>query len=117
MKTSELTGSALRWAVAKAEGLDVYIPAFADTPWLQIRNNGIEMMCPNFEENWSQGGPIIEREEISVMADARGIDERWLATDYDSVINMFGPTPLITAMRCFVASKLGDEVDIPADLS
>ena len=28
----------------------------------------------------------------------------------------FGPTPLIAAMRCFVASKLGDEVDVPDEL-
>lgn len=27
-----------------------------------------------------------------------------------------GPTPLIAAMRCFVASKLGDEVEIPEEL-
>ncbi len=27
-----------------------------------------------------------------------------------------GPTPLIAAMRCYVASKLGDEVDIPEEL-
>jgi len=28
----------------------------------------------------------------------------------------YGPTPLIAAMRCYCASKLGDEVDIPAEL-
>jgi hypothetical protein len=28
----------------------------------------------------------------------------------------FGDTPLIAAMRCFVASKLGDEVDVPEKL-
>jgi hypothetical protein len=27
-----------------------------------------------------------------------------------------GPTPLIAAMRCYVASKLGDEIDIPEEL-
>lgn len=29
----------------------------------------------------------------------------------------YGPTPLIAAMRCYVASKLGDEVEIPEELS
>jgi hypothetical protein len=29
----------------------------------------------------------------------------------------FGPTPLFAAMRCYVASKLGDEVDVPEDLT
>ena len=28
----------------------------------------------------------------------------------------FGPTPLIAAMRCFVASKLGDEVEVPNEI-
>jgi hypothetical protein len=28
----------------------------------------------------------------------------------------YGPTPLIAAMRCYVASKLGDEVDVPEEL-
>jgi hypothetical protein len=27
-----------------------------------------------------------------------------------------GPTPLVAAMRCYVASKMGDEVDVPEDL-
>jgi hypothetical protein len=33
--------------------------------------------------------------------------------DEDAVI---GHTPLIAAMRCYVASKLGDEVEIPEGL-
>jgi len=37
------------------------------------------------------------------VASIRGIDE-------------CGPTPLIAAMRCYVASKLGDEVEIPEEL-
>ena len=28
----------------------------------------------------------------------------------------YGPTPLIAAMRRYVASKLGDEVDVPEEL-
>ena len=30
---------------------------------------------------------------------------------------MRGPTPLIAAMRCYVASKLGDEIEIPTELT
>lgn len=29
---------------------------------------------------------------------------------------LIGPTPLIAAMRCYVASKLGDNVEIPEKL-
>ena len=30
--------------------------------------------------------------------------------------DLIGPTPLIAAMRCFAASRLGDEVDVPDEL-
>lgn len=126
MKTSELTGLALRWAVAKAEELDVCIPAYADTPWLQIRCDGNVFMCPNWEENWTHGGPIIERELISVWLAMDDIFKKdtWAASysfmDGDRVCEpeqeYWGPTPLIAAMRCYVASKLGEEVEIPEEL-
>lgn len=38
------------------------------------------------------------------------------AHDGIAVDDAEGPTPLIAAMRCYVASKLGDEVDIPEEL-
>jgi hypothetical protein len=28
----------------------------------------------------------------------------------------FAPTPLIAAMRCYVASKMGDEIELPEEL-
>jgi hypothetical protein len=101
MKTSELTGAALNWAVAKCRGFSDYVPA---------RDN--HSTC------WNKGGPIIEREKISVL-DANGC---WGArkTYWDSSRSSrdyFGPTPLIAAMRCYVASKLGDTVEIPKELT
>ena len=30
--------------------------------------------------------------------------------------DLIGPTPLVATMRCYVASKLGDEVDVPDEL-
>ena len=101
MKTSELTGSALDWAVASYADKHVSI---ADIHWGNYSPS----------TDWSQGGPIIEREDIALNpADPAG----W------SAYKMWGtrgeyvaPTPLIAAMRCFVASRLGDEVDIPEEL-
>ena len=100
MKTSELTGAALDWAVVKADGVEDI-----DFVWPRLRN-----YSPSTD--WAQGGPIIEREKIDVDYWPDG--GYWQATSdtYDS----FGPTPLIAAMRCFVASRLGDEVDIPEEL-
>lgn len=99
MKTSELTGTALDWAVAKCEGvinggdLDIgFVLEGGYTP----------------STDWAQGGPIIERE---------GITLEWTGEDWMGYIwhdeEFFGPTPLIAAMRCYVASKLGDEVEVP----
>ncbi len=102
MKTSELTGAALDWAVAKCEG-----KAFAE--------EGEKFKTAySPSTDWSQGGPIIERERIG-FGFGVGIDSnRWeagYATPEET-----GHTPLIAAMRCYVASKLGDQVDVPEEL-
>ena len=96
IKTSELKGTALDWAVAQCEGVvdGLYIPS----------------------TSWAQGGPIIERERISFVSPNEVIDE-WEAIHPTQMNNeSYGPTPLIAAMRCFVASKLGAEVDVPDEL-
>ena len=111
MKTSELTGAALDWAVAKCEGVSVAM--FADI--LRVNTHETHYVFGpeyNPSTNWSQGGPIIEREKIAVDYD----HDVWNATVYGQPCYFSGPTPLIVAMRCYVASKLGDEVDVPEEL-
>jgi hypothetical protein len=100
MKTNELTGAALDWAVAQCEGVSV--------------RNGFDDNCPEYSINWSQGGPIIER----WMIDCDTYRYGWRAARHVSTTPTYGygPTLLIAAMRCYVASKLGDEVDAPAEL-
>lgn len=76
--------------------------------------------------DWAQGGPIIER-ELHNLFKWNQLDpkapELWCGVHNrktDSgiyAINMDGPTPLIAAMRCYVASKLGDEVEVPDELA
>jgi hypothetical protein len=65
-------------------------------------------------ENWGDGGPIIEREKITL--DVWG--DEWLATRIEdpAISEAIGPTPLIAAMRCYVVSQLGDEVEVPDEL-
>jgi hypothetical protein len=101
MKTNELTGKALNWAVNKAEGLDGWLAPV------------------NYCGKWEHGGPIIEREGIGF--DQYADYPRWQAftpapeqPSGQAVCN--GPTPLVAAMRCYVASKLGDDVDVPEEL-
>lgn len=104
MKTSELTGAALDWAVAQAEG-----KTWAVWRFVEWHSDG----DLNYSTDWAQGGEIIEREEISVI---RVTSALWDA--HMSNVNFYesGTTPLEAAMRCYVASKLGDEVEVPEEL-
>ena len=118
MKTSELTGAALDWAVAVAEGKDndCEIPA-GNVLYGRVTSGFIHYQPST---GWAQGGPIIEREGITLDYDAYDTDKMWQARRYafDGTLlhNEYGPTPLIAAMRCYVASKLGDNIDIPEEL-
>ena len=116
IETSKLAGAALDWAVARCEGV---IWAAPDGELLGSASG------MNYSTDWSQGGPIIERERICVApmhgAGAGNLND-WIAQrrvdgkDVDSLFCERGATALISAMRCYVASKLGDEVEIPEEL-
>lgn len=122
MKTSELTGPALDWAVMKCEGLfyrndEKYGPMYfrqmvkGSTAW--------DSLPLPYSTDWEQGGPIIEREHIAVRSYGDFPATRWQADKWAFRFvdpTAYGPTPLVAAMRCFVASKLGDEVDVPEEL-
>lgn len=120
-KVSELTGAQLDYWVAKTAGANVVIhrgrPAFesefdpegpADDydhterwkMWLYFNPSG----------RWVDGGPIIEREKISVFERY----DYWVATirvaPSTRLYDVRGETPLIAAMRAYVASKYGEEV-------
>ena len=114
IRTSEATPLQLNWLVAKCEG------ASADT--LESYIDGMrEADDGNYSTNWAQGGPIIEREKIAVRFEPEchwlfaPPEATWLA-NYNGVGEWYGPTPLIAAMRCYVASKLGDTIDVPEEL-
>jgi hypothetical protein len=113
MKVSELTGAALDWAVAKAEGVDGYIvnESFM-TRWTDDEcEDGVDY---HYSTDWAQGGPIIERCCINVYYD--GGNGYWCATTDSGDPPRFGPTPLIAAMRCYVASQMGAEIELPEEL-
>ena len=118
IKTSELTGAALDWAVAKCEGLAVFKSGAGPSAKMVYIPKG-KRNYYKYEPavNWKQGGPIIERERIDVISDPNGT-AGWLGRNYinQKIIAQYGATPLIAAMRCYVASKLGDEVEIPEEL-
>ena len=102
MKTSELTGAALDWAVAKCEGVEIIV-AQENWHW--------------YSSDWAQGGPIIEREMIELLVRGTDFWSMWEAKSPDWYAPAIGSTPLIAAMRCYVASKMGDEIEIPTELT
>ena len=116
IKTSELIGPALDWAVAKCEGIKNKflqdLDLWGDNPY-------------TYSTDWAQGGPIIEREGIDIIH-ANDSEWVWRATLFlqvpcayntpQEVLRIGGNTPLIAAMRCYVASRLGDTIDIPTAL-
>lgn len=121
IKTADLTGPALDWAVLTLEQSED-AAWYLDHKGRLMEEHGDVSWVFTPSTNWAQGGPIIEREEIGVRRNApcskgqeweampsitaKGAGGRWC----------YGPTPLIAAMRCYVASRLGDEVDIPKEL-
>ena len=103
MNTSELTGDALDCLVAKIEG------------------NSRGYFSPS--TNWAHGGPIIDKlikGHLFLMEDGDGDGEyachvAYSRTPHDNS-HGFGKTPLIAAMRCYVASELGNDVEVPTEL-
>jgi hypothetical protein len=106
---SELTGLALDSAVAKREGRP--LQKGPGRTWQYWTTKG-ELGIYDPSANWSLAGPIIERERISIDWD----DTYWNASVGDFGGYCSGPTPLIAAMRCYVASKLGSVVEVPSEL-
>lgn len=107
MKVAELQGAELDYWVAKAERFEAEIfrgYCFA--------RSGLEPGKPNWtpSTDWKQAGPIIEREQIWLFWNGNGT---CTASVREHVSAFDGPTPLVAAMRAYVASKFGDEVSQP----
>ena len=142
MKTSELIGPALDWAVAKCDSVTVKITRTSscteeavgrvtysidfDQTWNSKGQERWLRYSPSC--NWAIGGPIIQKAGIELLcnlteSEAAGFSAPakadWQAfhrSDRRTEARQFANTPLIAAMRCYVASKLGDEVEIPSEL-
>lgn len=147
IKTSELEGGALDWAVARLES-EASPTGMNSAEILLYRSKAASAFsykphAISYSTDWAAGGQIIERENITVIcaegeysSDTGRYSVFWVAEkgaltanevygsqgdNYGSKYEidedgMSGPTPLIAAMRCYVASKLGPKVDIPDEL-
>jgi hypothetical protein len=135
IKTQDLAGAALDWAVAQANHHDEWSDdGLKPLRWYDISDNEAERRSYEPSDDWLHGGPIIERELIHVSPEWHNqvgvTNPTWEKLGYASASGYHwratyqldgrwhdGPTPLIAAMRCFVASELGDEVDVPDELA
>jgi len=123
IQTNEMTRAALDWAVAKCQGYfdeqpEYWATAAGAKHFMDMRDGDVHWTRSS--TNWSEGGPIIDREGINTWPErnVKGKIKKWCAdnTGYDDAMFADGPTPLIAAMRCYVASKLGNDVDVPEEL-
>ena len=129
-KVSEATEIQLDWMVAKCEGYfekvsrnGLPVGKLDSWVWVALHPNAwrlsdYRLYCPTSDP--AQAYPIIEREKICTEG-RPGHTEGWAAhyskkneKDYFYCV---GPTPLVSAMRCYVSSTLGDEVEIPEELA
>lgn len=121
MKVSELEGKQLNRLVAQAIGWQ-YDERSIIPGWTK---DGEVKFVGFFDPsgNWSIGGPIIEREKIEIIyygdLGDKGPWEAQMGCDTHYIDQgpgdaIAGSTPLVAAMRCFVAAKLGEDVTINA---
>jgi len=99
------------YLVGKAEGLKPYI---SENNCFIIVNEDWKFEDYSPTTNPSQAWPIIESERVTIepCEDDSGNDTEWLSIKGELKAFSYGKTSLEAAMRCFVASKFGDEVDI-----
>lgn len=125
MKVSELIGAELDYWVAKALA-DPRISMWGDSPWIEDGTGSSQGSTGRGfrpSTDWRDGGPIIERERICLSPPEHDTGENlegdpgdmwWAQVQYrgdTTKPQIYGPTPLVAAMRAYVASKFGDEVD------
>lgn len=120
IKVSEATGIVLDWLVTSIENPEVI--EYGVDYWLSHYRHTTKYgeYVYRWHQSWAQGGPIVEREwlDITPWPNETREDMRWHCQQHDTANDcaQYGPTPLIAAMRCYVASKLGDEVEVPDSL-
>lgn len=122
IKTSELIGAQLDWAVAVA------VSAYCQETGSNDLHSGKHWVIPGFKPmrwddwtpsaDWSQGGPLIERFKVHIAYDlGRGQAAVRVPTDRGMKQGgASGETHLIAAMRAIVAAKLGEEIEVPEEL-
>lgn len=131
VKTADLAGEALGWAVGKTEGLDLeLVPPHYGNPWrvfARYRYTVTEQTKRyNPWEDWAVGGPMAVKYQVSLIPEAHDgpegteMSQRWRASVYYRAGEHYGTeycdTALIAACQAVVATEFGDTVQVPKEL-
>lgn len=117
VKTRELTGELLDWAVGECEFRRRITAREHVKAWVLEAHKAGQRTDP-YSADWLWGGPIIDRMWASgefLMATAEN-EVQVTFIQGARIWSVYGPTPLIAACRCYVASELGMKVDVPEEL-
>lgn len=125
VKTSELVGAGLDWAVAQVESIE-YHHKYVGKEWAfkVIDQTNLHLIKSNFSPStdWAQGGPLRDEYRVALFnANGHGVvavfdhDNEWLDIEA-SAADAMGPTALIALCRAIVAAKMGDVVRVPKEL-
>lgn len=118
VKVATASGPVLDWMVAKAAGLEPRIVIVGGAVIVGV--DGLQ--APSYSTDWSQGGPILSDARISRTIDHSGL---WIAYWTDGYTEgdegkkwmQCNRSELVAGLRCYVASKLGEEVEVPDELA
>lgn len=116
IKVSEAENEILDWMVELANGTHWSPNGY----FVFERPTGTEYFDKrpewNYSTDWSKAGPIIEREMIATSRGGSYSENFWCASRGFSDDRIYGPTPLVAAMRCYAVHKLGSEIDVPDEV-
>lgn len=138
VKTAELVGAALDWAVGKCSGMPLFtmgddwpgnysvtvmsgehpvlILDLTNRMWLEHQGVTVPWLPSTI---WAQGGPLIDQYQIELLQRyGPGILKYWYAFfQPNSRKYMKGDTALMAICRAVVAANLGDVVQVPVELA
>lgn len=114
VKTADLSGYALDWAVAKVEGIRLEFSRAAGF-WHPADWPDLVEWAPSTD--WGQCGPLIEERRLEIIENEDGwaAVKGWICGEIYQMYPV-GETHLVAACRAIVAEKLGDTVQVPEEL-
>ncbi|WP_093222227.1 MULTISPECIES: phage protein NinX family protein [unclassified Variovorax] len=123
MQTSELADALLDFWVAKAEGLrpEMMPPAGPCLVWGRgAATAGPVSSCERrYSADWTHGGPILEANDwlLPFRTPEHRLHRGAYTSQTQEGVKYCGPTPLVAAMRAYVAAKFGPDLPDPGDLA